>query len=337
VLLAAAATIALHHLLFWLILPASVFNYHANIGIVLIHSIFVILQVVPSCFIALTLRRFVTSVTATVSVLRDTVASVSDVAHDGLATSAHTRRQMDTLADLTTRLDGFIAAAAATSREVTAAKASAGEARDAATSGSIQMRAVAETMAAMRKASDEITPILRTINAIAFQTNLLALNAAVEAARAGEAGAGFAVVADEVRNLSKRVADAAQQTSAKIGESRERSQAGSRTVEEAGEIFRIIDGRVRDVDALVASVVDVSASQAQTITEVKEALVRLGAVVESGAQSAERTAAACSRLTRAAERMESLFQSLGARVTGTTRRDHRRQPARGTLTPVTTH
>ncbi len=334
VLLAAAATIAVHHLLFWLILPASVFNYHANLGIVVIHAVFVILQVVPSCFIALTLRRFVTSVTATVSVLRDTVASVSEVAHDGLATSVHTRRQMDTLADLTKRLDGFVTAAAATSREVTSAKARAEEARDAATSGSAQMRAVAETMTAMRKASDEITPILKTINAIAFQTNLLALNAAVEAARAGEAGAGFAVVADEVRNLSKRVADAAQQTSEKISDSLERSQAGSRTVQHAAEIFRVIDERVRDVDGLVASVVEVSASQTQTITDVKQALVRLGAVVESGAQSAEHTAAACNRLTHTAERMESLFQSLGALVTGGTRRDPR-PPAPGALTPAT--
>jgi methyl-accepting chemotaxis protein len=325
VLLVAAGTIAVHHLLFWMILPASVFNYHANLGIVLIHAIFVIAQVVPSCFIALTFRRFVTSVTATVAVLRETVASVSDVAHDGLATSAHTRQQVESLADLAVRLDGLGTAAAATTREVTAAKACAGDAREAAGEGSEQMRAVAETMQAMRRASDEITPIMRTINSIAFQTNLLALNAAVEAARAGEAGAGFAVVADEVRNLSKRVADAAQQTSTKIAESLERSQDGARTVERAAEIFRDIDARVREADTLVASVVDVSANQAQTISAVKDALVRLGAVVESGAQSAERTAAACTRLTHAAERMDVLFQSLGALVTGVTRRERTRR------------
>jgi methyl-accepting chemotaxis protein len=321
VLLVAAATIALHHLLFWIILPTSVFNYHANVGIVFIHALFVMLQVVPSCFIALTFRRFVTSVTATVAVLRETVASVTEVAHDGLATSAHTRSQVETLADLATRLDGLVAAAAVTGREVTAAKACAGEARQAATDGSDQMRAVADTMRAMRRSNHEITPILRTIDSIAFQTNLLALNAAVEAARAGDAGAGFAVVADEVRNLSKRVADAAFQTSAKIGESLERTDAGGRTVEQAAEIFRIIDARVREADTLVASVVDASSSQARTITDVKEALVRLGAVVESGAHSAERTAAACTRLTHAAERMDRLFQSLGALVTGVRRRN----------------
>jgi methyl-accepting chemotaxis protein len=333
VLLAAAATIALHHLLFWIILPASVFNYHANLGIVVIHAIFVILQVLPSCFIASTFRRFVTSATATVAVLRETVESVSEVAHDGLATSAHTRSQMDTLADLANRLDGLVAAAAATSREISAAKSCAGEARQAASDGSEQMRAVADTMVAMRRSNDEITPILRTIDSIAFQTNLLALNAAVEAARAGEAGAGFAVVADEVRNLSKRVAAAAQQTSTKIDESLARGQDGARTVERAAEIFRAIDERVRDADMLVASVVDVSASQAQTSGDVKEALMRLGVVVESGAQSAERTAAACARLTQAAERMDALFHSLGALVTGVTRRDRSRFAIARTAAP----
>jgi len=131
VLVVAAATIALHHLLFWIILPASVFNYHANLGIVVIHAIFVILQVGPSCYIASTFRRFVTSVTATVAVLRETVESVAEVAHDGLETSAHTRRQMDTLADLASRLDGLVASAAVTSREISAAKVCAGGMRQA--------------------------------------------------------------------------------------------------------------------------------------------------------------------------------------------------------------
>jgi methyl-accepting chemotaxis protein len=235
---------------------------------------------------------------------------------------------VDTLAELANRLDGFVAAADATTREVVAAKARAGEARQAASDGRAQMRAVAETMLAMRRASDEIKPILRTIDSIAFQTNILALNAAVEAARAGDAGAGFAVVADEVRSLSKRVADAAAQTSAKISESLERSDNGARTVEQAAEMFQAIDGRVREADALVASVVDVSSSQAQTLTEVKEALMRLGSVVESGAASAERTAAACTRLSQGAERMDALFQSLGALVTGVRRREAD-QPAPG--------
>lgn len=316
VLLASAGTIAVHHLLFWAVMPASLFNYQAGLGIVVVHAVFVVLQVVPSCYIAQTLRQFVTSVTATVATLRTTVKSVSVVAQDGVETSSHVRGQVAAVDEIARQLDGFVTAAVATSREATAAKERASEARDAATEGSRQMVAVGETIEAMRRSSSEITEILTVINSVAFQTNILALNAAVEAARAGEAGAGFAVVADEVRNLSKLVTDAARETATKIEESIERGENGVRTVARAGETFRTIDERVREADALVASVVTASVGQSHTIANMKEALVKFGGVVKAGADSAERTAEACSELTRSADQMETLFDSLGALLTG---------------------
>jgi methyl-accepting chemotaxis protein len=316
VLLAAAATIAFQHLLFWAMIPASVFNYHAGLEIVLLHATFVVLQVLPSCFIARTFGRFVTSVTATVGTLRATVASVAAVAQEGVETSGHTRAQIDTVAELARRLEHFVSSADATSRDAATAKARAAEARRAATAGRVQMLAVAESMSGMRQVSGEITQLLRTIDGIAFQTNILALNAAVEAARAGEAGAGFAVVADEVRALARRVAHAASETSSKVDESMRGSAAGARTVEEAATTFQEIDTHVREADGLIASVAESSTSHVQTVREVTGTLMRLGDVVRSGAEGASRTAAACDQLGREADRMERLFESLGSLLTG---------------------
>jgi HPt (histidine-containing phosphotransfer) domain-containing protein len=53
--IAAAVTVALHHLVVWLLHPASVFNYEASYWVVAVHAGFVVLETVAACFIS---RRF---------------------------------------------------------------------------------------------------------------------------------------------------------------------------------------------------------------------------------------------------------------------------------------
>ena len=52
VIVAAAATVTLHHLLLWLLLPRSVFNYSAAWWVVGVHAAFVVLDSVAACFIS---------------------------------------------------------------------------------------------------------------------------------------------------------------------------------------------------------------------------------------------------------------------------------------------
>ncbi len=52
VIVAATVTVALHHLLVWLALPRSVFNYDAAWWVVAVHAAFVVLESVATCFIA---------------------------------------------------------------------------------------------------------------------------------------------------------------------------------------------------------------------------------------------------------------------------------------------
>lgn len=52
VILTAAVTVALHHLILWMVLPSSVFNYDAPIWVVLVHAAFVVLESIATCYIA---------------------------------------------------------------------------------------------------------------------------------------------------------------------------------------------------------------------------------------------------------------------------------------------
>lgn len=51
-ILVAAVTVALHHLVLWYLVPASVFNYAAPLWVVLVHAGFVVLETFAACFIA---------------------------------------------------------------------------------------------------------------------------------------------------------------------------------------------------------------------------------------------------------------------------------------------
>jgi two-component system chemotaxis sensor kinase CheA len=52
VIVAAAVTVALHHLVLWFVLPSSVFNYEAPVWVVAVHAAFVVLESIAACFIA---------------------------------------------------------------------------------------------------------------------------------------------------------------------------------------------------------------------------------------------------------------------------------------------
>lgn len=52
VIVVAAVTVALHHLVLWFLVPDSVFNYDAPLWVVLVHAAFVVLETVAACFIA---------------------------------------------------------------------------------------------------------------------------------------------------------------------------------------------------------------------------------------------------------------------------------------------
>jgi two-component system chemotaxis sensor kinase CheA len=79
VIVAAALTVALHHLVLWWYLPSSVFNYDAPLWVVLIHAAFVVLESIASCFIA---RSFFDNVIGLERLVRARTRDLDQCMHD---------------------------------------------------------------------------------------------------------------------------------------------------------------------------------------------------------------------------------------------------------------
>src|SRR5262245_34225295 len=91
--IAAAVTVALHHLVVWLIIPSSVFNYDAEWWVVLVHAGFVVLETIATCFISreffdnvIGLEKIVEARTATIREKQRDMRLILDNVETGLIT-----------------------------------------------------------------------------------------------------------------------------------------------------------------------------------------------------------------------------------------------------------
>ncbi len=321
-ILVAAATAALHHVLFWLYFPSSVFNYDASFQTVLIHASFVVGETIVLVAAAIRYRAFIqiqsviteklghaaTNITERSRHLSEAGNSLADGASSQAASIEETSASLEEITSMTAQN----AARAETSLTL------ARDARTVADTGAAEMLEMTASMRAIKASSDNISKIIKTIDEIAFQTNLLALNAAVEAARAGEAGAGFAVVADEVRSLAQRSVQAARETAEKIEDSIGKSEHGVAVSQRVGNSLGEIVAKVRQMDSIISEIASGSREQATGVKQVSEAVVQLDHLTQSNAANAQETAANSAELSTQAADLRALVHEI-LRMTGNER------------------
>jgi hypothetical protein len=321
-LIAAAVTIALHHLLFWKFLPCSVFNHQAGISIVLIHAFFVVLEVVPLCWIA---EQFGRAIQAQGIVMELRVAASQIESASGQIASASqslaqgASEQSAHIKETSVSIEEIAAMSRRNSENSSASSSIAAETEERFAASNSSLDQMVSAMDRINSSSEEISRIVKVIDQIAFQTNILALNAAVEAARAGEAGMGFAVVADEVRNLAHRSAQASKETATLIEESIANSRAGKGIVDQVAAQFREISGDSSRIKGLVDEIALGSSQQSTGLTGISRAIQQIEQVTQTNAAGAEKTASAADELaaqSRVLNAIVSRLEGLGSAVGG---------------------
>jgi len=256
-------------------------------------------------------RRALNTIAETLDdVSHSLMGSASTISSSSQNLAESSNQQAGSIEETSTSLEAMASMTKKNAENAQHANELAGEARNAADKGAADMSAMTRAMEDIKKSSDDIAKIIKTIDEIAFQTNILALNAAVEAARAGEAGMGFAVVADEVRNLAQRSAQAARETSEKIEGAINNTTRGVEISAKVSTALVEILEKARQVDKLAAEVAEASREQTQGINQINASVGQMDRVTQTNAASAEESAATARELNGQAVAMKQAVTEL---------------------------
>lgn len=250
VILSAAGTIAVHHIAFFFLLPASVFNYKASFGILLVHASFVILQTGPCMWIAQKFRGYIIEQGAAVAQIEEIFKtmnqSIETLFNNNQQLAQSSEVQTSAVTQTAETIHEMSSMASQTSSNAQESKAISEKTKGSAEAGLLIVTQVNDAILKIKVANDtvlehinqnktQLNDIVATIkqiegktniiNDIVFQTKLLSFNASVEAARAGEHGKGFAVVAEEIGNLAATSGSASKEINELINTSVQKVQS----------------------------------------------------------------------------------------------------------------
>ncbi|BAY86626.1 methyl-accepting chemotaxis protein [Calothrix parasitica NIES-267] len=275
------------------------------------------------------LREIVTEVKTSASQVNDSLGfntnAISKLAEEAKTQATEINRTLDAVDSMNESMkvvaqNAHEAAIVANSAANTASQS--GEAMDLTVENIVHLRETvgdtAKKVKRLGESTQEISRVVALINQISMQTNLLAINAGIEAARAGEEGQGFAVVAEEVGELAVRSASATkeieqvveniQRETSELVESMEVGVSqvveGTRVVEGAKYSLKEILEVSRQIDSLVKSISEATASQVQTSQEVGNLMKDIADISQRTTISSEQVSNSLQKTVEISQRLQ---------------------------------
>lgn len=316
VILAAATTVAIHHVGFWYFIPSSVFNYQASFSIVLFHAFFVIIETVPAMIIADKFKKIIINQGSLLIELKDLTHSISSLSNESAVSSSKlsssAKDQATAIQETAVSLEEVTTQVKLNTQNATKAAELSVVSSETAMKGESHLKELIKLMTEISDSSNKIKDITEIIDDIAFQTNLLALNAAVEAARAGEQGRGFAVVADAVRSLSQKSAQAAKEISQLISISVSQIEQSKIKTDQSGEYLGMIVDTVKKLKDLNKEISIASNEQFSGIEQIKLAVDRIDESTQNSSNIADSSKDSSLELENQLKKLESLVSLINA-------------------------
>lgn len=276
------------------------------------------------------LREIVTQVQQTAIKVNDSInvnsGAINELADEALEQAAEINRTLSAVDSMTKDMQAVAqnaqkAAYVTNTARNTASKS--GMAMDMTVQNILSLReTVGETAKKVKRlgeSTQQISRVVALINQISMQTNLLAINAGIEAARAGEEGQGFIVVAEEVGELAARSAAATKEIEQIVENiQRETSEVvqamelgttqvvqGTHIVEDAKSSLNQILEVSRQIDALVQSISNATASQLETSSTVSELMKQIAASSQRTSTSSRQVSQSLQQTVAISEQLQS--------------------------------
>lgn len=315
-IVAGVATAAVHHLLFFFILPKSVFNYQASLWIVILHAVFVIICAIPAMHIATMIKKMIFSQDTTIASLgkvTETLGqSVKSIFEDSEMLQQESSTTMSAVASTTSAVEEITAMVKLNSTNTQRASELSESTFNKASRGKSEVNSLTEVMSKISNSSHEMAQMTSLIEDISFQTNLLSLNAAVEAARAGEQGKGFSVVADAVRPLAQKSSQSAREITTLISHITELIQKGQQSADYSSKSLNGIVDSMTEVMTLNKNIAQATSEQSKSLEHINQQMIQVDEASKNTANSTQGIASSSRVMNQFSFELDQLVSELSS-------------------------